>query len=179
MKKELEKKFYDQCVQFFTDTDEERCRMLGEISKNHLIDLTTNTFCYFDSDTLDKISELAIEMFLRKLSESGPNPTGMEVRNIWNQVVRDFFQNNYWGLRSSQSKKVVPLSEDQKIFREIAPYVVMIFFAFLGMKIIIGFAGRNYILNPDSENTTIFGVVLFLSFSVLFYFGWRLHRKNK
>lgn len=61
---------------------------------------------------------------------------------------------------------------------ELAPYIAILVFSIVILKFVIGYFGREYLLDPTDENTIAFGIALFVCFATPMGFAIWKHNND-
>jgi hypothetical protein len=149
---------------------------LRDIRKNFYSDFAPPSSQYYTEETYQNLFDQAVEKLNSKLSQQDSPINFSMLREAWNQVVIDFYQNQRWGALAVREKPKVALSEDQKIFRELAPYFGLIFVVAFTVKTAFFYYGMHSASNPSTENNVWLGITLALFFSSMFFFAWKKHK---
>jgi hypothetical protein len=148
-------------------------RQLHEIADNHLLDLTTNVFGYFDEALRLELSQTAAQKLAQKV-EAANNRL---LPDQWQRVVEDYHRNGYWGLKRHPS----PPSEKPQAptpARQVLTYIWVFVQAGIFMKAVVLYFGLNAASEEDSSNSLFLYLALAFSFISMGFFAWRLHKKE-
>lgn len=156
---------------------------LSRISKNLYADLAPVSGRYFSNEYFAEICKMSAQ----KLSEMSYPLAGVdnldqcekEIEKIWLTIVRSFHAENYWGYPVQSQAPVKTLTEEQKITRELTPYIWSLISSTVIMKVIVYYLGLHSAMEEGYEYTLWLVGSLLLSFSMLTSFAWRQHRKEK
>lgn len=135
---------------------------------------------FFSVEQRDLILNQALEKLFNCVSSTRPL-VAQDIPTLWNQVCVDFHQNKYWGfypsLKENPEKK--PWIQWTPVERELFPYIWAFFQSAIAMKVIIYYFGIRASHDMSLANNLFVGFAILFSFSSLFFFAWRQHRKNK
>jgi hypothetical protein len=145
---------------------------LLEISKSISSDLSPSVPPYFSLETQEQIARASAE---RLKTQGHPG----HWRQTWRQIVVDFHQNDYWGYQAqSTSRPKPPATPEQKVQRELFPYVWALVQTVVITKALVYYFGMQFSNEPSPSNDILFAIAVIFSFGSLFVFAWRKSRKN-
>jgi hypothetical protein len=142
------------------------------IAANYWKDMTTHLNFYFSHEAREEITIRAAKELARQVSE------GTALTQAWQNVIRDFLQNNYWNQVQQSKKPVQKKTEEQKIFWKLFKYIWIVIQSTIILKIAIYYFGLEGASHPDQVNPN--WVWLFFGFSVcsLGFFAYRNHKQE-
>lgn len=148
---------------------------LERISLQAEVDLAPPGAGHWSENDWKDILKRADEELASRLPVARPE----QLREAWAQVATKFHREGNWGFHPQARRRDKPLTEGQKRFREMAPYL----WAFVQSTLIIKFAiyyfGIQSADDPSIFNLAGLIICLALSFCSLVFFAWRMHRKEK
>ncbi len=153
----------------------------SEIEKEFILNLETNISQDLWQSAGGHWSEKSIELFCQKsmseLAQKLPkdSATQTDLQNAWNQVVRDFHQNN-WGEQRLAKKEKKELTQDQKISRELFAYIFILLQTTFVTKTIVLYFG---IASSDSDDPNLKIWVTLAALFTLFNLSFFAYRKFK
>lgn len=159
-----------------SDTDLE----IREIAKNHLLDLSPPAGLYFSVETQDLITKEAAQRLAQAIPQTIAQPE-LSKATLWLQIVTDFHRGKNWGHQANlKAKPTGPLTQEQKVRRELFPYVWALVQAVVIMKAAVYYFGMQSSNEPSLQNDVLFAIALTISFGSLFVFAWRKsHHEDK
>lgn len=151
---------------------------LTESQKNFKQDFSTSRGFFTEADE-QSLREMALEKLDEQLAHtSSPHKNADEVRKAWNAVVTDFHRNNYWNFVPTLAKRPKVLTEEQKTFREMFPYVWAVIQSGIVLKTAVYYFGIRSSTDPSTENHIFLYLALATSAGTLIFFAWRNFHKN-
>lgn len=134
---------------------------------------------HFSLTDADQILLKATDFLRDKVVQSRPE-TAAEISQLWNDVCVDFHRNQYWGFSPTlkDNPHRVPLIQFTAVEKELFPYVWAFFQAAIAMKVVIYYFGIRASHESSIQNNLFVGFAILFSFSSLFFFAWRHHRKS-
>lgn len=157
--------------------DEEARKHLAILDQNFSSDFSTSGRGYFTQEDQEKIQEQACLRLKEKLKGLAEPIGGNTLRQSWSEIVIDFHRNNFWNFHPQQHKPVKVLSEEQKTYREMWPYVWVLIQSGILLKTLVYYFGINASNDPSTENTVFLCLALATSAGTLIFFAWRKTRK--
>jgi hypothetical protein len=151
---------------------------IKDLAKQQKADFASPMGGYFSLENQEKISQEAALRLSQALQGKSPQEIGIsEVRGEWQKIVADFYRQNAWGYTTQKQKPPKVLTKDQKIARELTPYIWAAFQAWVVMKIVIYYFGLDAADNPDESHVFLY-IGLGFSFCSLVFFAWRKSKKG-
>lgn len=163
-------------MKFTLEADAEKA--LTESLKNFKQDFSTSRgfFTEFDEKSLRQIALDKLDEELAKMPSA--QKSADDVRKAWNAVVTDFHRNNYWNFEPTFEKRPKVLTQDQKTFREMFPYVWAVIQSGIVLKTAVYYFGIRSSTDPSTENHIFLYLALATSAGTLIFFAWRNFHKN-
>ncbi|WP_413294369.1 hypothetical protein ACLSU7_04515 [Bdellovibrio sp. HCB185ZH] len=153
--------------------DAEAQKALTETQSQFKQDFTTNRGFFTEADET-ALRALALEKLDQELLKSGSaEVTASELRSAWNTVVADFHRNNYWDFQPTLEKRPKVLTQEQKTFREMFPYVWAVIQSGIILKTAVYYFGIRSSNDPSTENHIFLYLALATSAGTLIYFAFR------
>lgn len=150
---------------------------LREIIINLPQDLAPDRSGYYSLETSEKLAQQASEKLAATLS-SRPQPISFEdLRSAWTDILIDYHRNANWNYPTESKKPEKALTEDQKIRRELWPYIWVLIQSTILLKTLVYYFGINASADPSPENTIMLVLALLTSLGTLVFFAWRKSRK--
>lgn len=147
-----------------------------ELSKQLKSDFASPSGSYFSLETQEAIAREAAGR-LEKALDGKASLNIQEIQKEWGAIVADFYRSQSWGYATQKEKPQKVLTQDQKIVREIAPYIWVAFQAWVIMKLVIYYFGIEAADNPDETPVFLYLGIAF-SFCSLVFFAWRKFKKG-
>lgn len=147
-----------------------------ELSKQLKSDFASSDGGYFSLETQEAIAQEAAKRLVQALT-ANPQISRSELQKEWAGIVADFYRSQSWGHKTQKEKPKAVLTQDQKILREIAPYIWAAFQAWVVMKLVIYYFGIEAADNPDETPVFLYVGIAF-SFCSLVFFAWRKFKKG-
>ncbi|WP_413287740.1 hypothetical protein [Bdellovibrio sp. HCB337] len=160
----------------FDGLNSETKTTVQELSKQINSDFASPNGDYYSLETQENIAREAAHR-LSKVLSSKAEASRAEIQKEWGDIVGDFYRTQGWGHPTQKTKPKKVLSQDQKIVRELAPYIWVAFQAWVIMKLIIYYFGIEAADNPDETPVFLYLGIAFSFFS-LFFFAWRKFKKG-
>lgn len=158
-----------------TISEQENLLILAqEIGAKAMADFKPNENFFNDEDLVGivtKASKIVVE------STNSLDPS--ELLKFWNQAVVDFHRTQYWGFTPKFTKPRRPLTEDQKIRKELFSYIWVFFQSMIVLKTAVYFFGLEYADKREPINLFLLLAAIGTSFSSLIFFAYRKSRKQK
>jgi hypothetical protein len=153
-------------------------KALTESLKNLKQDFSTSRGFFTEADEAS-LREMALGKLDEELAKtSSVHKTAAEVRKGWNAIVTDFHRNNYWNFEPTFEKRPKVLTQDQKTFREMFPYVWAVIQSGIVLKTAVYYFGIRSSTDPSTENHIFLYLALATSAGTLIFFAWRNFHKN-
>ncbi len=153
--------------------DADAQKALTETQTNFKQDFSTNRGFFTEADE-KSLREMALEKLDQELLKLSTTPvTAGELRQAWNMVVADFHRNNYWNFEPTTEKRPKVLTEEQKTFREMFPYVWAVIQSGIILKTAVYYFGIRSSTDPSTENHIFLYLALATSAGTLIYFAWK------
>jgi len=151
---------------------------IKDLAKQQKADFASPSGDYFSLENQEKISQEAARKLSQALQGKQPSEIGIAlVREEWQKIVADFYRQNAWGYTTQKQKPPKVLTKDQKITRELAPYIWAVFQAWIVMKLVIYYFGMEAADNPEDSHIFLY-LGLGFSFCSLVFFAWRKSKKG-
>lgn len=145
---------------------------LEEVSRNLELDLFSNLRAHFSYEEKLQILKIAAEKFTKELPQQSP-----DLRASWSALVVDFHRNSYWGFLPTLNRaEPPPLTENQKVTKELFPFVWVLVQSVVIMKAAVYYFGMQSSNEPSDKHTYLFIAVLLVAFGSPFLFAWRKFR---
>jgi hypothetical protein len=156
--------------------DADAQKALTETQANFKQDFSTNRGFFTEEDET-ALREMALEKLDQELMKlPTQNINAPELRQAWNTVVTDFHRNNYWDFQPTTEKRPKVLTEEQKTFREMFPYVWAVIQSGIILKTAVYYFGIRSSTDPSTENHIFLYLALATSAGTLIYFAWKNSR---
>lgn len=153
---------------------------LKVIDQNFDGDFSTQGRGFFTAEDRELIQQQACAKAKELFAKATAPIDGAKLRQVWAEIVTDFHRNNFWGFQPQKYKPVKPLTEEQKIFRELRSYIAALILGLLFLKTTFFYYGMRFSNNPSDENKTYFVVTMALWLLSLLLFAWFKYRhKNR
>ena len=150
---------------------------LGEIEKNLKSDLEAPSARYYSHETFDLLSQTAFEKLHAKLQAlTGPIDLSA-LRQAWQEIVTDYYRSNNWGFQPQGEKPPKILTEDDKVRKELWPYIWVVIQSMIILKTVVYYFGIKSSDDPSTLNKVLLGLALGTSAFTLIFFAWRKSRK--
>lgn len=151
---------------------------LKEIVQNLPQDLTPDRPGYYSHETTDKLYADAAERLSQQLA-AVPGIIGFEeLRTAWTGIVVDYHRNNNWKYPVTDKKPEKILTQEQKTFRELWPYILIMTLGLLVLKTSFFYFGMHSAATPSTTNTVMLAVTLVAFFGALGFFIWKKNKKD-
>ncbi|QDK39486.1 hypothetical protein [Bdellovibrio sp. NC01] len=166
-------------AKYLTDVSltEEAQRYLKVIDQNFDDDFSTQGRGYFSAEDRELIQQRACAQAKELFAKATAPIDGEKLRQVWAEIVTDFHRNSFWGFQPLKHKPVQPLTEEQKTYRELWPYIWVLIQSGIILKTVVYFFGIRASNDPSPENTVYLILALLTSLGTLVFFAWRKHRK--
>ncbi|UYL08506.1 hypothetical protein B9G69_015795 [Bdellovibrio sp. SKB1291214] len=153
-------------------------KALAESQKNFKQDFSTSRGFFTEADEIS-LREMALAKLDEELAKTpSPCKSADDVRKSWNAVVTDFHRNNYWNFQPTAEKRPRVLTQDQKTFREMFPYVWAVIQSGIVLKTAVYYFGIRSSSDPSTENHIFLYLALATSAGTLIFFAWKNFHKN-
>lgn len=150
---------------------------LREIEKNLKSDLAAPSNLYYSHETFEQLSKAALEKLKQRLTPlAGPIELSV-LRDAWHKTVTDYYQSNSWGFQPQATKPPKILTEDDKVRKELWPYIWVVIQSMIILKTIVYYFGIKSSDDPTPLNKALLGLALGTSAFTLIFFAWRKSRK--
>jgi hypothetical protein len=150
---------------------------LAEIGKNLKSDLQAPSSVYYSHETFDLLSKMALEKLHARLQVlSGPIDLSA-LRTAWQEVVTDYYRSDCWGFQPQTEKPPKILTEDDKVRKELWPYIWVVIQSMIILKTVVYYFGIKSSDDPSTTNKVLLGLALGTSAFTLIFFAWRKSRK--
>jgi hypothetical protein len=136
------------------------------VSKNYWSDLTSHLPYFFSHEARLSITEIAAEKFCQEVQQN-------TFQLAWQNVIRDFNKNNFWGFQQILIKPKAVKNEEQKIFWQLFKYTWAFFQSMIILKIAVYYFGLESASHPDQVNVIWVWFFFSLSAGSLGYFAYR------
>ncbi|QLY26825.1 hypothetical protein [Bdellovibrio sp. KM01] len=158
--------------------DAEAQKALTETQTQFKQDFTTNRGFFTEADET-ALRAMALEKLDQELAKTGTAEiNSTELRRAWNTVVTDFHHNNYWNFEPTFEKRPKVLTQEQKTFREMFPYVWAVIQSGIILKTAVYYFGIRSSSDPSTENHIFLYLALATSAGTLIYFAWKNSRNQ-
>ncbi len=139
---------------------------VNTVAKKYWLDLTSHLNTYFSNEDRLSITKMSAE----QLSENLKTQT---FEQAWQQVIRDFLQNNYWGFQSNNQKPIKKKTEEQLIFWKFFKYLWAFIQAVFILKFAVYYFGLSSASNPDQVSVIWTWLFFAVSVSSMVYFAYK------
>lgn len=148
------------------------------LSQQQKSDFASPSGGYFSLENQEAISQEAAARLAKALAGKTPHEADISLLQAeWQKIVADFHRNQSWGYTTQTQRPRKVLTKDQKIARELAPYIWAAFQAWVLMKIVIYYFGLDAANNPEESHVFLYLGIGF-SFCSLVYFAWQKSKKG-
>lgn len=148
-----------------------------EIAKSHLLDLSPPAGLHYSVETQDQLTAEAARRLALAVSQSLNSEKS--VNELWQDIATDFHRNNRWNFQAGlKTRPQRPPTQEQKVFRELLPYVWSLVQSVVIMKAAVYYFGMQSSNEPSTQNNVLFAITLTISFGSLFIFAWRKSRNE-
>lgn len=151
---------------------------LKEIIQNLPQDLAPDRPGYYSHETNEKLYTEAAERLAQQLAAVSGTIGFAELRSVWTDIVVDYHRNNNWNYPVTDKKPEKILTQEQKTFREMWPYILIMTLGLLVLKTSFFYFGMHSAAAPSTTNTVMLVVTLVVFFGALGFFIWRKNKKH-
>ena len=165
--------------ELFTDLNltPEASVYLREIEKNLGSDLAAPSNLYYSHETFEQLSQTALEKLKQRLTLQNSPIELATLRQAWHETVTDYYHSNNWGFQPQTAKPPKILTEDDKVRKELWPYIWVVIQSMIILKTIVYYFGIKSSGDPTPLNKALLGLALGTSAFTLIFFAWRKSRK--
>lgn len=150
---------------------------LREIEKNFKSDLAAPSNLFYSHETFDLLGQTAREKLKSRLLLL-PAPIELAaLRQAWHETVTDYYTSNNWGFTPQTAKPPKILTEDDKVRKELWPYIWVVIQSMIILKTIVYYFGIQASDDPSTLNKVLLCLALGTSAFTLIFFAWRKSRK--
>jgi hypothetical protein len=150
---------------------------LREIEKNLKSDLAAPANLYYSHEVFEELSQTALKKLKTRLSQLS-TPVDLEaLRSAWRETVMDYYKSNNWGFQAQTIKPPRILTEDDKVRKELWPYIWVVIQSMIILKTVVYYFGIQASDDPSTLNKVLLCLALGTSAFTLIFFAWRKSRK--
>lgn len=165
--------------ELFTDLNltPEASAYLREIEKNLKSDLAAPANLYYSHEIFEQLSLTALNKLKQRLKLQTGTIELATLRQAWHETVTDYYNSNSWGFKPQTVKPPKILTEDDKVRKELWPYIWVVIQSMIILKTIVYYFGIRSSDDPTPLNKALLGLALGTSAFTLIFFAWRKSRK--
>ena len=147
-------------------------KLVVDTTEEAKIDLTASVRGEFSPEDLKALLERArsnLESRLRELSA----PTPDQAKSEWQEVVRSFYAENYWGYQPLTAQKAKEIKKEATTHHRLGiRFIWITFFSMCITKVIILVLGQQYVRSEESSDFWFLMLAIFLIVANFGYFLW-------